>query len=127
MNKLRFASLIVTYRCNARCQMCNTWMYPSEMTEEIGPEIYEKLPRMGDVNITGGEPFLRDDLSEIVRVLKRKSKRIVISTNGYFSDKITKFAEKNMDIGFRISIEGFPSTNDELRGLKHGFENGLTT
>src|SRR4030042_1165734 len=50
MSKIRFASIIVTYRCNARCQMCNTWKYPSKREEEIGVEVYEKLPFMETVN-----------------------------------------------------------------------------
>lgn len=127
MEKIKFASLIVTYRCNAKCKMCNTWMYPSKVSDEIDVKVFEKLPKMKNVNITGGEPFLRDDLEDIVKVLKKRSSRIVISTNGFLTNRILKFASKNKDVGIRISIEGFPSSNDFLRGLPNGFERGLTT
>jgi len=127
MSKIRFASIIVTYRCNARCQMCNTWKYPSKREEEIGVEVYEKLPFMETVNVTGGEPFLRDDLNEIISLLKTKTKRLVISSNGFFTEKILSLFERHRDIGIRISIEGLPKVNDELRGIKDGFDRGIRT
>ncbi len=127
MDHIKFASIIVTYRCNARCQMCNTWRYPSLKQEEIGIDVYAKLPFMGTLNITGGEPFVRDDIDEIVACVKRKTRRIVISTNGYFTDRILEFFSKNKDVGVRISIEGLPSINDKIRGLKDGFERGIRT
>ena len=37
---------------------------------------------MAFTNITGGEPFIRKDISDIVRELYKKSDRIVVSTNG---------------------------------------------
>ena len=126
-NRIRFASIIVTYRCNARCRMCNTWQFPTAAGEEIGPEHYQKLPYVPTLNITGGEPFLRTDLEEIIRVLKTKSRRIVISSNGYCTDKIVRLFEKHPDIGLRVSIEGLPKINDTLRGILDGFDHGLRT
>lgn len=127
MAKINFASIIVTYRCNAKCHMCNTWKFPSKQEQEIGVEIYEKLPFMNTVNITGGEPFLRDDLEEIISVLRKKTKRLVISSNGFFTERIINLFRKRKDIGIRISIEGLPKTNDELRGIKDGFDRGIRT
>lgn len=127
MPKIRFASIIVTYRCNARCHMCNTWQYPTKGEEETGINTYEKLPPMDTVNVTGGEPFLRDDLDKIIAVLKKKAKRLVISSNGFFTDSILRVFEKHRDIGIRISIEGLPKANDELRGIKDGFDRGIRT
>jgi len=117
----------VTYRCNAKCYMCNTWQYPTKVGEEITVEDIKKLPSMKFTNITGGEPFLRQDIEEIVNVVKRKTQRLVISTNGFFTDRIVSLAQKHPDIGVRISLEGLPKANDELRGIKNGFNNGLRT
>lgn len=117
----------ITYRCNARCRMCNTWKFPTKKEEEIKVEVFERLPRVRFTNITGGEPFLREDIEDIVKVIKKKSKRIVISTNGFFTEKIIDLAKKNKDIGIRISIEGLPKANNELCGIKNGFDQGLRT
>jgi Fe-coproporphyrin III synthase len=115
-------SIIVTSRCNAKCNMCDVWQYPSKPEEEIGLDVYEKLPQMFFTNITGGEPFVRKDLPEIVALLRRKTKRIVISTNGFFTDRIIALCEKYPDLGIRISIEGAQETNDKIRGIPEGTE-----
>lgn len=121
------ALIAITYRCNARCHMCNTWQFPSRPEEELMPEDLLSLPKVVFCNITGGEPFIREDIGEFVRVMRAKAKRIVVSTNGYFTDRIVALAQKNRDIGIRVSIEGIGSVNDDLRGLKNGFERGLRT
>lgn len=118
----------ITYRCNARCVMCNTWQYPTKPGEEIAPSDLEKLPdNLKFVNITGGEPFMREDIAEFIKVLSPKTKRIVISTNGYFVERIIELARKFPEIGIRISIEGLSTTNDKLRGIPDGFDRGLKT
>ena len=48
--------------------MCNIWQLPPG--DELEPEQYRRLPRtLRDINVTGGKPFLRDDLVEIIRIL----------------------------------------------------------
>lgn len=120
-------TVIVTYRCNARCTMCNRYKAPSLPEEELSIETIQKLPRMYFTNITGGEPFIRHDLTDIVRELYKKSDRIVISTNGFFTDRIIALANEFPEVGIRISIEGLQQTNDEIRGLRDGYERGYTT
>ena len=89
------ASIIVTYRCPMRCKMCNIWDNPTKKSEEFSPELLNKLPdRLNSVNITGGEPFVREDIEEIVKILLTKTKRIVFSTSGFFSDRIIEMAKK---------------------------------
>lgn len=78
-------------------------------------------------NITGGEPFIRTDLKEVVRELYKKSDRIVISTNGFFTDRIIDLCNEFPQIGIRISIEGLEKTNNEIRGLNDGYQRGYTT
>lgn len=119
--------IAVTYRCNAKCHMCNTWQYPTKPEEELHAEDLESLPHMRFANITGGEPFLRRDLEEIVALVRRKADRVVISTNGYYTDRITALARKFPELGFRVSLEGLPAANDELRGIKDGFDHGIRT
>lgn len=120
-------SIIVTYRCPMRCKMCNIWANPTKREEEFRPELLHKLPKMRSVNITGGEPFVREDIEDIVRILMTKTDRIVFSTSGYFSDRIIELAKRYPGLGFRISIEGLSCKNDELRGRSGGFDKGLRT
>ena len=120
-------TVIVTYRCNARCTMCNRYKCPSKPEEEISIETIKKLPEMYFTNITGGEPFIREDLKDIVRELYKKSDRIVISTNGFFTDRIVDLCKEFPNIGIRISIEGLEETNNTIRGLDDGFNRGYTT
>ncbi len=114
-------SIIVTYRCNARCNMCDVWRYPTSPSDEIGVEVIRKLPEMFFANVTGGEPFVRQDLPVIVEELRRKAKRIVISTNGFFTQRIIELCERFPDLGIRISIEGLEEANDAIRGIPEGY------
>lgn len=121
-------AVIVTYRCNARCQMCNTWRYPSHPEAEFKPELLRKLPgEQHRINLTGGEPALRDDLPELVEILAEKTGRLEISTNGYFTDQLVAIGRRFPQVTFRISIEGLPRLNDQVRGLKDGFDHALKT
>ena len=120
-------TVIVTYRCNARCNMCNRYKAPSKPEEEITLETIKKLPPMSFTNVTGGEPFIRTDLKDIVRELYKKSDRVVISTNGFFTDRIIDLAKEFPNIGIRISIEGLEDTNNDIRGLADGYNRGYTT
>jgi MoaA/NifB/PqqE/SkfB family radical SAM enzyme len=119
--------IAVTYRCNAHCVMCNTWCHPSRPEDELTAADLRSLPRLEFANVTGGEPFLRDDIADLVAVLAQKAKRVVVSTNGYFTDRVLALAQRFPHIGVRVSLEGLPAANDQLRGLPDGFDHGLRT
>lgn len=127
MAKKLNGTVIVTYRCNARCSMCSRYKAPSKPEEELTVETIRKLPQMNFVNVTGGEPFIRQDLEDIIRELYTKTDRVVISTNGFFTDRILAMCEKFPNLGIRISIEGLEETNNAIRGLPDGFNRGYTT
>lgn len=127
MPKKLNGTVIVTYRCNARCNMCSRFKAPSRPEEELTLETIRKLPQMYFTNITGGEPFIRTDLKEIVAELYKKSDRIVISTNGFFTERIIDLCREFPKVGIRISIEGLEQANNEIRGLPDGFNRGYTT
>lgn len=110
-----------------RCKMCNIWRNPTKSDEEIKASDLKSLPKLKFINLTGGEPFIRQDLDEIVEECYRHTKRIVISTSGWFEERIIALAKKFPNIGIRISIEGLSCKNDELRGQNGGFDKGLRT
>lgn len=109
------------------CKMCNIWANPTDGREEIKPDDLKCLPQLKFINLTGGEPFVRTDIDEIVRVCYTKAPRIVISTSGWFHERVIDLARQFPDIGIRVSIEGLAAKNDELRGREGGFERGLKT
>ena len=118
-------SIITTYRCQMRCKMCDIWENPSDSKKEIQAKELEMLPNFKFVNITGGEPFVRRDLEDIVEVMYTKAPRIVISTSGWHTDRIIKMAERFPNIGIRVSIEGLSQKNDDLRGREGSFDRAM--
>ena len=82
-------SIITTYRCQMRCKMCDIWEHPTRKSEEITAKDLEILPKFKFTNITGGEPFVRLDLEDIIEVMYTKADRIVISTSGWHTKKIS--------------------------------------
>lgn len=121
------ASIILTYRCPMQCVMCNIWQNPTKKDEEIKASDLKSLPKLKFINLTGGEPFIREDLAEIVEECYKHTDRIVISTSGWYEDRVIELAKRYRNIGIRISIEGLSSKNDELRGRNGGFDKGLRT
>ena len=120
--------MVVTYRCNAGCVMCDTWRFPTRPSEEIAPALLARLPYgMGRVNITGGEPLIREDLGEIVEMLAPRARRLEISTNGWFTDRLVEIGRRHPRIAVRISLEGLAETNDRLRGLAGGFDRAMAS
>lgn len=117
-----YGSIIVTYRCNAHCNMCDVWKSSAKPNDEIGLEVIRKLPNMYFTNVTGGEPFVRQDLPDIITELRKKTRRIVISTNGFFTERIVDLCKRYPDLGIRISIEGLRENNDRIRGIPNGYD-----
>lgn len=110
-----------------KCRMCDIWNHPTDIKKEITPKDLEKMPQVKVTNITGGEPFIREDLDELVEVILKRSKRVCISTSGFYTERVIKLSEKFPELGFRVSIEGLSRKNDDLRGREGGFDKGLRT
>ena len=118
-------SIILTYRCPMRCSMCHIWKHPTMRSNEITPDEIRKLPSVRFINLTGGEPFMREDIEEIIQICFTKAPRVVVSTSGWLETRIIEVAKKFPKLGVRISIEGLSCKNDELRGRQGGFDKGL--
>lgn len=126
------AFIAVTYACNARCRMCNIWA--TEKTDELGPCEYKKLPKsLRTINITGGEPFLRRDLVDVVRAIHKvvPKARLVFSTNGYLTDtiveRIVSIASFHKRVGVGVSIDGLNDVHDYIRGVTGMYDRAIQT
>jgi len=119
-------SVITTYRCNAKCGMCDIWKFPTKPSEEFKPELLNKLPDgITKLNITGGEPTLRKDIDEILEIVIKKSREVEVSTNGYFTSVLDRITKRHKNLTVRISVEGLPEMNDKLRGMQNGFDKAM--
>lgn len=127
MKTVTQASLITTYRCNAKCNMCNIWHHQTKPEEELDSSFYEKLPAGLRINITGGEATIRKDIDKIFGILYPKASLLELSTNGYNTDTIVALAKKYPNILIRVSLEGLPALNDLKRGTHNGFDHALRT
>ena len=97
--KPREATIRLTNACNAKCEMCEIWK--EENISQFDNALLEKLPKsLKNITLSGGEPFLRNDLSEIVERVKSvcSKTRIVILTNGILTDIITEQMKKIIKI-----------------------------
>ena len=132
----------VTNRCQSRCKTCKIWeLYqksPDKQREELTLDEIEKIFRsMGHIfifNMSGGEPFLRSDIVEIVRLACRYlTPGIVhIPTNAIASKKIEqdviailKLIQANnpsIQLTVKPSLDHVGEKHDDIRGVKGNFE-----
>ncbi|KIZ39707.1 MULTISPECIES: radical SAM protein [Rhodopseudomonas] len=115
-------TVISTFRCNSRCQMCYIWQNPTEPREEVSLETLAKLPSGFDnLNVSGGEPTLRKDLGEIIEIVHPKARITEISSNGLHPERLVPIIKKFPNIKVRFSLEGDQATSDAIRGEKDGY------
>lgn len=122
------AVLAVTLGCNSRCKTCDLWK------EKRGPEMkaddYAHLPSsLTHINLSGGEPYLRDDLPEIYGAIRDKfpKARIVVSTNGLMPERIEEMTSRMPELAVRVSLDAIGPRNDEIRGVPGAYERSMET
>ncbi|OGP97755.1 MAG: 12,18-didecarboxysiroheme deacetylase [Deltaproteobacteria bacterium RBG_19FT_COMBO_52_11] len=119
-------------RCNLKCVHCYSQSqnreYSGELSTEEGQALIEDLARFGSpvILFSGGEPLLRKDLLDLVRMATDRGMRAVISTNGTLITK--KIAGELKRIGLSyvgVSLDGMRETNDRFRGVEGAFDTAL--
>ena len=127
----------LTYRCNSRCKTCNVWRMKSEnelSTEEFD-EVFRKLGEAYWFTMSGGEPFLRDDLVKICQSAHDNCKPGIINipTNGLLFNVIPKRVEEILEVCpkskiiVNLSLDGVGEQHDEIRGVRGNFERAMKT
>lgn len=124
--------IAITYQCNSRCKMCDIWKLKDE--QELAAGDFRKLPAtLADINISGGEPFLRFDLVKIIEVIRQAcpDAKLIISTNGMMTELIKQQTERILkivpDVGVAVSIDGIDAMHDQMRGVPASFEKAIAT
>jgi MoaA/NifB/PqqE/SkfB family radical SAM enzyme len=129
----------VTENCNALCKHCLLGQRTERLKDELTIDEIERVSRsMGDMLFftpTGGEPFLRRDLSEIVKIFHRNNHalNVGIPTNGSLTDRVVRSAQTMMeenpglDLHIDVSIDGLPELHNEIRGVPGLFDRAIRT
>lgn len=128
-----FCTYLVTWRCNCHCKMCTIWKKPKEKElrlEEI-TNIF-KQRKFDAVRITGGEPFLRNDLAEVINTIQHysKPKMMHITSNGILTNKILSVVnnlEKTDNLHIKISIDAVGKKHDKIRGVTSAYQKAMKT
>lgn len=128
------SNLIVTYRCNNTCFMCDLPVpkfYKKRGAAELGTEqlksVIDDLAAIGTtgINFSGGEPTLRHDCFELITHAKRRGLVVNLSTNAFTliePERIAALLATGVD-SLNVSLDGAcPETNDELRGVPGCFD-----
>ncbi|HWR73049.1 MAG TPA: radical SAM protein, partial [Nitrospirota bacterium] len=121
----------LTERCNLRCRHCRQedallpeMPFPSimEAFQEITDTAHARedasgMPFVPRFTITGGEPFLRNDLARVLEMLTRPNFEVFLCTNGTLvdRDRARMLADQGI-AGVQVSIEGPDDIHDSLRG-----------
>lgn len=130
-------TLSVSYTCNSRCKTCNIY---KKKSEDLSPEEWKRIfQNFGKdlfwATISGGEPFIRNDLLEIVCSLYDYCRPSIINipTNGILYKRIPNVVDqisnhcRKAQIVVNLSIDDIEEKHDEIRGIPGNYKKALTT
>jgi len=124
-----FVTIVPTKRCNFNCSRCAARSYLSqqenrvELSTEEFKKIFDKLAKFKpSIYFSGGEPFLRADIFELLEYLKRKRMIVGIVSNGSLFDEnaVRRLIDIRVDF-FGVSLDGSQDYHDAIRGYKGSF------
>ena len=130
-------TLMLTDRCDCRCEGCRIWEQPKgrELTPAEIERVLAAAPSLRWVNLTGGEPFLRNDMVDVVAAVRAALPKLAVvdfPTTGQRTDVILRDVEAMtaLDIPKLVvtcSLEGPPLLHDKLRGREGAFDRMMAT
>lgn len=130
----------VTFRCVLDCKYCGVARLSNNLADEeltardISLFLKDgKLRKLKVIVISGGEPFLKDDLNQILLEFEKSVSPYIfhITTNGFFTEKIVesvRFLKKNgLNIVLKVSVDDISDKHDLLRNNKGSFDKAIDT
>lgn len=129
----RQITIEITNRCTARCIFCKRWKIDAEdIKKELKTAEWKKIIRdckkVGTeiVSFSGGEPFLREDILELIDETKKHGLKVHINTNGYLLlDLAEQLATCNVDLVV-VSIDSMdPGKHDDIRKVQGLWERAI--
>ncbi|MBD0327462.1 MAG: radical SAM protein, partial [Pyrinomonadaceae bacterium] len=137
LKKLGTVILFVTSRCNAFCQTCfyhAELNQPGDLTFEQLEKVSQTMPKITDLWLSGGEPTLRRDVSEVIDTfIKNNSvRRIIIPTNGLIKARVYEIVDRSLslhpaleELYLNIALDGYGETHDRIRGVPGNWQKTL--
>jgi MoaA/NifB/PqqE/SkfB family radical SAM enzyme len=133
-----FLILFINSICNQKCEHCFYWRNLNRRDDLSKEELFalsRSLGRIENLNLSGGEPFLRPEFGEICRQFIRHNqvRQIYVPTNGYFTEKTIKqisetLEEKSLDLFVaEISLDGLGEFHNKFRGSPGAFDKAMQT
>ena len=131
-----FLILFINSTCNQKCEHCFYWRNlnrPDDLTVDEMVALSRSLGRVENLNLSGGEPFLRKEFAEICRQFIRHNKvrQIYVPTNAYFTDRMVDqigetLEEKELELFVaEFSLEGVGEFHDRFRVSPGSFERAM--
>ena len=135
---VHFLIFFITSRCNCRCGTCFYWKELNKDTDLSIGEIRrfsEKLGRLNTLLLSGGEPFLREDIPEICGIFIKQNNlsTLAIPTNGTLPGRVIEVSEKLLKgyplitLSIAVSLDGLKETHDSIRGIEGVFDKAVET
>jgi MoaA/NifB/PqqE/SkfB family radical SAM enzyme len=133
-----FLVLFINSICNMKCEHCFYWTSLNQRDDLTKDEIFalsRSLGRIENLNLSGGEPFLRKEFSEICRQFIRHNdvRQIYVPTNGWYKDKTIKAITETLEepaldlFAAEISLDGTAAFHDKFRVADGAFEKAMAT
>lgn len=132
-NKKQCYEVLLTYRCNAQCLFCSQGSFNKTITssfENVVKQIYQaKKEGYVRLGLSGGEPTIREDLVEIIKVAKKIGFDFIrIQTNG-IRLKDYSFCEKLVDAGLTFCKFSFTThrsdIHNKLVNIRYAWEDAM--
>ncbi len=128
-------NVALTDRCNAQCLTCNIWKKENkDISMEDISRFFEENSFIRWVSLTGGEPFLRDDIADIVRVINEKASPYIINipTNGINTkdtvDKVKDILKEEIpNIIITVSLNGPKEIHESINNVEGSWKKALST
>ncbi|HEY6041141.1 MAG TPA: radical SAM protein, partial [Anaerolineae bacterium] len=126
-------TFIVTWRCNLRCFMCDVWKKTDhdDMTPDEAKQIFRQLPHLDTLRLTGGEPFIRRDFTELTSAILEVSDPTVlhVTTAGIMYERILEFVQAvgSKKLHIKFSIDAVGDRHDEIRGYRGVYNKAMRT
>jgi MoaA/NifB/PqqE/SkfB family radical SAM enzyme len=133
-----FLILFINSICNQKCEHCFYWRNLNRRDDLTRDEIFalsRSLGRIENLNLSGGEPFLRPEFGEICRqfIVHNQVRQIYVPTNGYFTERTVKqitetLKEPSLDLFVaELSLDGLGEFHNKFRGSPGSFEKSMQT